>query len=1075
MRGCSGRRQVARTLGVSIHTQEHHSRVMAMVLEKRHVAWNLAFVVSLILMAGQRGLSAAEVDFASYVRPILSDKCYACHGPDAGERQGGDPDAGGLRFDTKEGAFVDLGGYAAIVPGKPGESELVSRITTDDESLQMPPSDHPKQLTADEKKILSDWVAQGAVWKDHWAYIPPERYPAPEVTADLQPRNFIDAFILAKLQRKQLTSAPAADKRTLLRRLSFDIVGLPPTVEETRAFLADDSPEAYEKCVDRLLASPHFGERMAMHWLDLVRYADSVGYHGDQPVSVSPYRDYVINAFNANMPFDQFTREQLAGDLLEQPTQWQLIASGYNRLGMMSAEGGVQPKEYLAKYAADRVRTAAGVWMGSTFGCAECHDHKFDPFTSKDFYRFASFFADIKEKGLYSGSHESGRWGPQIDVPDEELPQLLKPLDAELAKLQTVLDTPLLELATAQTKWEQDITAAPQWQVIQPESAAALHGTKLKILDDQAVLAEGASPSQNVYTLTAKVPLKNITGFRLEVLPDPSLPQNGPGRAGNGNFVLTEFRVTRQTESGEPTTLLLKNATANIEQEAGDNVPGKKWLAAHAIDGDANSSEWGWAILPRGGQRSLLVVETSAPLENTDDAMFTFVLEQRHSNPNHTLGKFRLSVTDSPAPLRADDVDAIPANVRAILKIAADQRSDEQKTTLAAYYRSIAPELAETRQHIAALKKRKAELTAEHTRTTLVTVAVEPRTMRVLTRGNWMDESGEVVQPGVPHFLRQIREDERASRKDLADWLTARDNPLTARVFVNRVWQLYFGTGLSKVLDDLGAQGEPPSHPELLDTLAVEFMESGWDVKHLIKLIVMSDTYRQSSLMRPELAEVDPYNRLLARQSRFRLDAELVRDNALAVSGLLVDKLGGRSVKPYQPAGLYRHLNFPTRTYEADTGENQYRRGVYTHWQRQFLHPAMKAFDAPAREECTAQRTRSNTPLGALVLLNDPSYVEAARAFAARVISEGGATTPERIDWMINHALSRPVEPEEAEILTGFLQAQLQEYQSQPDAAKQLIATGLSQPPENIDPVELAAWTAVARAVFNMHEFITRN
>ncbi len=1036
-----------------------------------------AGIAGLLFFIAARACIAAEIDFNRDVRPILSDRCYACHGPDAEQRQGGDEDQGGLRFDTMQGAFADLGGYVAIDPGKPESSELITRITSDDEGLVMPPPDHAKPLSKAQQQILIDWVKQGAAWKDHWAYVPPQRHPVPQIQSGKLSRNFVDNFILARLEQENVKPSPQTDKRTLLRRLSFDLIGLPPTVEEMQAFVADSSNDAYEKQVDRLLASPHFGERMAMRWLDLVRYADSVGYHGDQPVSVSPYRDYVIAAFNDNMPYDQFTREQLAGDLLPNPTRAQLIASGYNRLGMMSAEGGVQPKEYLAKYASDRVRTAAAVWLGSTLGCAECHDHKYDPFTSKDFYRFASFFADIKEKGLYSGAHASGQWGPQIDVPHERLPGLLAPIDEKIAELQKIIDTPTVELTTAQTAWEQNLSAAPQWQTLKPETAQAQHDTKLKIMEDNSILVEGSNPPQNIYTVTAKVSLKTITGFQLEVLPDKSLPQNGPGRAGNGNFVLTEFRVSKVgAVEGGATPVKLQNASATVEQASGaDALPEKKWSAVLTIDGDVNGAGIGWAILPHVGKENHLVVEAVDSIENQDDTIFKFVLEFNYPGGQHAIGKFRLAATSTPLPLKAKQQDEIPANIREILVIKAAERNEKQSQALAAYYRSIAPALAETRQQIADLNKRRAETVKSNTRTSLITVSVDPRTMRVLSRGNWMDETGEEVQPGVPHFLRQIRNDDRANRLDLANWLTAPDNPLTSRVFVNRLWQLYFGTGLSKVLDDVGGQGEPPSHAELLDTLAVDFIESGWDVKQMIKLLVTSATYRQSSMPRDDLRTTDPYNRLLARQSRFRFDAEIIRDNALAVSGLLVKKIGGRSVKPYQPAGLYRHLNFPARTYQQDSDENQFRRGVYTHWQRQFLHPAMKAFDAPSREECTAQRPRSNTPLGALVLLNDPSYVEAARVFAEQAIQQGGTDATHRIDWLMQHALSREPIQDEQQVLQDLLTSHIEYYREHPHEANKLNTTGLTPVPATIDPIELAAWTAITRTIFNLHEFITRN
>jgi hypothetical protein len=942
----------------------------------------------------------------------------------------------------------------------------------------MPPADHPKQLTASEKKVLADWIRTGAEWKDHWAYVSPVRHSAPETNDKVWPSGEIDLFVLAQLERDGFRPSKEAERRILLRRLTFDLTGLPPKPEHVRAFLAESSDNAWENQVDRLLMSTHYGERMAMYWLDLVRYADSVGYHGDQLVSVSPFRDYVINAFNSNMPFDCFTREQLSGDLLPEPTRDQLIASGYNKLGMMSAEGGVQPKEYLAKYASDRVRTASAVWMGSTLGCAECHDHKFDPFTTKDFYRFAAFFADIKERGLYSGANRTGDWGPRVDVPDDDLPEIVRPVETLIADLQKQLDTPTGELAAELLAWENDTVGRnTEWHIVMSKSTTALHKTKLTVQEDQSILASGANPDQNTYTITAKSPVPRVTGFRVEVLPDKSLPQNGPGRAGNGNFVISEFRV--RLTSDKPAAvknISLQNATATIEQKLAGNVtPYGVWNAASAIDNDVKGSSWGWAILPDVGNSQSMVVEAVNAVDIAKDTLLTFVIEQNHTNGKHTVGRFRLFVTSSPHPLHARGGTAIPSDIHQILAVEGGSRSAKQSTTLATWFRTIAPSLAKVRAKLNAAKKKKEQLVKNHTRTSLITVAVAPREIRVLPRGNWMDESGEVVEPGVPHFLRQIRNNERSSRFDLAEWITARDNPLTARVFVNRLWKLYFGTGLSKVLDDMGAQGEAPVYPELLDNLAVEFVESGWDVKHMIKLIVMSRTYRQSSLPRHELADVDPYNRLLARQSRFRLDAELVRDNALAVSGLLVRHIGGRSVHPYQPAGLYRHLNFPRRTYRQDTGDDQYRRGLYTHWQRQFLHPAMKAFDAPSREECTAERPRSNTPLGALVLLNDPSYVEAARAFAVQAIQDGGETDQTRTDWIMRRALSRNVTTQEAAIVATLLKSQREKYRLAPDAAQQLISTGLSAVPSDVDTVEQAAWTSIARAVFNMHEFMTRN
>lgn len=1002
-----------------------------------------------------------QIEFNKDIRPILADKCYACHGPDQSQRPTD------LRFDTQEGAMLDLGGYSAITPGKPKESELVARIKSEGDDV-MPPAEHPKKLSPAEIEKLILWIEQGANWQAHWAYESPKNPSIPEVENLSWGENFVDAFVLAELASRNIEPSPVADRRTLIRRLSFDLIGLPPTPAEVESYVADTSPNATEKVIDRLLRSPHFGERLAMYWLDLVRYADTVGYHGDQDMSVSPYRDYVIDAFNQNKPFDQFTREQLAGDLLDSPTQEQLIASGYNKLGMMSAEGGVQPEEYLTKYAADRVRTASTVWLGSTLGCAECHDHKFDPFTSKDFYRFAAFFADIKERGLYS----NGNWGPMIDVADEALPSLLQPLDVRLENLEKRLQESTPEFLAEKVDWEQSLRDEfASWQILRPSELKAQGKTKLEVLEDDSVLASGPSPNTNSYSLHAAVSLDQVATLRIEVLPHESLPKNGPGRAGNGNFVITEVRAFAVTSEGEK-PIEFSKAVATIEQADGPQNPYKKWAAAATIDLDAKGEKWGWAILPDAGKANALIVQLKSPI-SVDKLRIE--IDQKHDNPKHTLGRFRVSAS---ANHTGEEVVAhnLPANLRETVLVAPEERDPKLEQELTKYFRTVAKLLAPIRDEIAGVTAERKKLVERNTRTTLVTEKVEPREMRVLARGNWMDKSGEVVQPGVPHFLSQLETEERANRLDLANWLVSPENPLTARVFVNRLWKLYFGTGLSKVLDDLGSQGEPPSHPELLDALALEFINSGWDIKHMIKTLVMSQTYQQSSLPRPELQTVDAYNRLLARQARFRLDAELIRDNALALSGLLVKKVGGRSVKPYQPPGLYRHLNFPKRTYKQDEGDNQYRRGLYTHWQRQFLHPAMLAFDAPAREECTAERPRSNTPLAALVLLNDPSYVEAARVFAERaMLQDDNDAVEEAVNWMMHEALGRNPSQDEVRVLAELFSSQLEEFNVDPKRAEQLLNIGLSSPAEGLEPATLAAWTMVVRGILNLHETVTRN
>lgn len=1005
------------------------------------------------------------VEFNRDIRPILSDNCFFCHGPDKNKRQAD------LRLDTEAGLLGTAGGAGPVIPGQPDDSPLLQRILTSDPETHMPPPATGKVLTDQQIQLLRRWIQQGGRYEGHWAFLPLDAEAA--VGTDHSPAAVaakIDHYIDVSLQSAGMQAVQPADRITLIRRLSFDLLGLPPTPEETAAFVADQSPDAVQKLVDRLLESQHFGERMAVWWLDLVRYADSVGYHGDQEVSVSPFRQYVIQSFNANKPFDQFTVEQLAGDLLPEATLEQKIASGYNRLGMMSAEGGVQDREYLAKYIAERVRNASGTWLGITLGCAECHDHKFDPFTTKDFYRFEAFFADIRERGLYSGANSDGNWGPFVKVPTAEQSAQLDALSVRIAELQQVLNTPTPELAAAQLAWEQ--TQQP-WTPLTPDSMQALSGTQLKTRADGAILATGPNPATETYTLQfSKLPA-GVTALRIEVLPDDSLPQKGPGRAGNGNFVLSELTAKVRTAAGEQ-SVPLQNATATYEQTgaAGANPYGR-WAVAAAIDADAKGRTWGWAVMEQVGRSQTAVFETATDLTLPEGAVLSLVLDQNLDNPGHNIGCFRVFASTAPRPLKASD--AIPAEIAVLVAIPSAERSEQQTKTLAAWYRSTAPQLQAEREQLAAAEKERAGIESALP-STLITESVAPRMVRILPRGNWMDESGEVVTPALPAvFAREPAADRRLTRLDLAKWIVAADNPLTARTTVNRLWKVLFGAGLSRRLDDLGAQGEWPSHPQLLDYLAAEFQAGGWNLKQLIRSIVLTRAYQRSSRGDAGLREADPGNRWLARQGRFRLDAEFVRDNALEISGLLVKSVGGRSVRPYQPAGYWAYLNFPTREWQNGSGQELYRRGLYTHWQRQYLHPSLLAFDAPSREECTADRNRSNTPLQSLVLLNDPTYVEAARAFAERILREGGSTDEARISFAFRRAVSRDAETDEVAVLQQLLQKHLTDYAAEPASVEAILKTGALPVSEQTDRTRLAAWTSVARVILNLHEVMTRN
>ncbi|PQO28578.1 DUF1553 domain-containing protein [Bremerella cremea] len=1004
----------------------------------------LRSILLLVLICGTSSVSkGAEVDYSRDIKPLLSNSCYTCHGPDEHTRKAD------LRLDVRKSAV-----RAAIAPGKPAESELLARIaSTDPDRMMPPPKSHRPPLTEEEIDLVRQWIAEGAQFNEHWAYQPPSR---PDVPAD-SPLQPIDHFVEEQLEEVGMTPAPKAEPRTLIRRLYFDLTGLPPTPEEVATFEADASEVAYQQNVDRLLASPHFGERMAIHWLDLVRYADSVGIHGDQEWSMSPYRDYVIKSFNENKPFDEFTKEQLAGDLIPDATLEQQVASGYNRLNMITAEGGAQAKEYLAKYAADRVRTTSTVWLGATMGCCECHDHKFDPFTTKEFYQFAAYFADLEERGVYNGSSRTGNWGPEVRVPTAEQAARQNELDQEIAEYESVLSTPTLELAEDQQQWEATLPDAPTWQVLSPLETKSSPEVVWKTLEDGSLLVGGSNPDKVTYELTFAGRDQKVTAVRLEVLPDDSLPAKGPGRAGNGNFVVNRFSLTIDNKD-----VKFSSVTATHEQGG--------WAIANLLGNDANK---GWAVLPEIGKANEAVFELSEDLTITTDSKLKITMPQNHGS-GHAIGRFRIAVIEAPRPVKAGQSPGVPAEIRQIVELPAEKRSEAQKEQLARYYRSIAPRLAQPRQQLASRQKERENLVNSMT-TSLVSHSVEPRTMRVLPRGNWLDESGEVVDPHVPGFFGYEPEVEgRQSRVDLANWLIDPRNPLTARVFVNRLWQLTFGKGLVSTSDDFGSQGALPSHRKLLDWLAVEFVESGWDVKHIMRLIVSSDAYQRSSVRTLQQRESDPQNQWLAAQSHFRLSAEMIRDNALSASGLLVDKLGGESARPYQPAGYWSHLNFPRREYQADQGEGLYRRGLYTHWQRTYLHPSLGAFDAPTREECTARRTVSNTPLQALVLMNDPTYVEAARALAVRTLTEGGKTWEQQVNFATQAVLQRTATAEEQNILRSLYEKHQQQYSSEASASAALAGVGAYKVPDGVDAVELAAWTSVCRTLLNLHETINR-
>lgn len=980
--------------------------------------------------------SSSAIAFNRDIRPILSNYCFACHGPDEGTR------STELRFDQEEIALAKLeSGVRAIVPGDLANSEVARRIgLAADHDDHMPPQDFPKQLSAEQIALIKRWIESGAKWERPWAQVRPVRGDVPAPIEEWNPRGEIDRFVQARIKDDQQRPSAEADRRTLIRRLYFDLVGLPPTPEEVEAFVGGTSPDAYEKIVERLLESKRYGERMAVWWLDLVRYADSIGYHSDNPRDVWMYRDWVIDAFNENKPFDRFTIEQIAGDLIPNATTQNKIASGYNRLLQTTQEGGAQAKEYVAKYDADRVRNVSEVWMGATMGCCECHDHKFDPYTQTDFYRMAAFFADIDEPGV--GARQP------TPLPTPRFEARLREIDEQIAAAEASLKAPSAELEQGQAAWE-------------------------------AALGEKLSTS---------------TRSDVAWIDDDRLPDQGQ-KNGDWNFVNEEQGpvrsggVSRKQTAGGLVQHFVIGAKETITLAEGDMLFAYVYLAAddppqqvmlQFNDGSwEHRAWWGEDKIPFGN------VGTDAanhrkmgPLPKPGQwTRLEVSPEQVGLKPGSVLNGWAFTQWAGTAYWDTAGVNrdgvGLPQELVDVVKLDAGKRTRQQADALAAHYRTIAPELAATRSRIAQLRREK-EALAKQMPVSLITTTVAPRTIRVLPRGNWLDESGPVVEPGTPEFLPPLGvEGRRANRMDLAEWLVRPEHPMTSRAQVNRLWKLFFGYGIARTLNDMGGQGQWPTHPKLLDWLAVEFIESGWDVKHMVRLMVTSTTYRQTSRPTGELREHDPYNKLFARQSRFRLDAEMVRDNALFAADMLVEQIGGPSVNPYQPAGYWQHLNFPQREWQNGKGDELYRRGLYVWWQRSFMYPSFLAFDATSREECTAERPRSNTPQQALVLLNDLVYVEAARVFAAEILRHEGDAAA-KLRFAFDRLLQRAPTDDEAGVLLALYEKHVAEYRADPKAATALTTVGGKPPETDVDVAQHAAWTSVARVLLNLHETITR-
>ncbi len=1156
----------------------------------------------------------SKIEFNRDVRTILSDNCFACHGPDENKRKAK------LRFDIKDEAFKPAkSGDYAIVPGDLKKSQLIARITAKDEDDLMPPPKTGKKLTQAQIDLLKRWIAEGASWQTHWAYEAPKRPALPAVKEKKWPKNEIDYFVLAKLEREKLNPSPEADKTTLIRRASFDVTGLPPTPEEIDSFLADKSPQAYEKVVDRLLASPRYGEHEARYWLDAARYADSHGYHIDSERSMWKWRDWVINAFNKNMPYDQFTVEQIAGDLLPEATIDQKIGSGYVRANMSTGEGGAIEQEYQCKYTFDRVETTSTIWLGLTMTCARCHTHKYDPILHREYYGLYAIFNNLNESVMDGNKPNPD---PFIKVPTPEQTRREKELKSLLADGQKKLDAPMPDLDAKQpgweTKWRTKLSEG--WTALKPESVKSTNGTEFTISEDSTVLVQGENPMKDVHDVKLKLAPGNLAALRLETLPHDLLPLKSAARADDGNFRLSEFEaeVSYPGTNTKPAKIKFTQALADSSR-AGNEV-------ALAIDGKA---ETGWQADTNGVTDPHAALFLPAdPITVTSNATLKVTLRYEASTSKRAIGHFRLSAAQNeelvqllappkadpwqvvgpfktentqqgftnvfepekavdlkkaypgvreeikwaakpdfqdgkanllvqdlhgvhgayylyrtmklPAErqvelaVRADDLfklwvngklvaersskqkvgegprkvsvhltkgenkflwkivttqgaayftfkkdleqpDAIPADVAAMFAASGKFNAEQKKKVRSVYRRLHSPDYKVMFEDVEKWKEEN-DAVEKAIPTTMVAKEMEkPRDTFMLIRGEY-DKRGDKVSPGVPSILPPWPNDQPTNRLGFARWLLQPDHPLTSRVTVNRFWQQYFGTGFVKTAEDFGVQGDNPSHPELLDWLATEFIRSGWNVKRLQRMILTSATYRQSSKVTPRLLARDPENRLLARGPRFRVDAETVRDTALFVSGLLVEHIGGKGVKPFQPSGLWEAVSFNnSQKYVPDTGDGQYRRSLYTYWKRQSPPPNMMLFDAPTREYCVVRRPRTNTPLQALALMNDPQIVDASRAFAQRLIAEGGKDAEARVAFGFRLATGRKVTKDDARVLLELYKQQLAEYRQSKDSADKLLNAGSFKAKPEMDHVELAAWTMVANTILNLDETITKN
>ncbi len=991
---------------------------------------------------------AVIADFNRDIRPILAANCFPCHGQDPSTRQAG------LRLDKRAEAIMARPSGAAITVGKPDRSTLIARIRTTNPDLLMPPPSSQHRLNAEQKSLLSAWVQQGAPYAEHWAFTPLRKPTPPVVKGQSWVRSPIDSFILAKLQRLGIGPAPQADKSTLIRRAALDLTGLPPTEAERNAFLKDKSPNAYEHAIDRLLASPRYGEHWARTWLDLARYADTQGYEKDGPRTIWRYRDWVIDAFNADMPFDRFTVEQLAGDLLPNPGPSQLLATAFHRNTMTNTEGGVDGEEFRTAAIKDRVDVTGQIWMGLTIGCAKCHSHKYDPISHAEYYRFYALFNQTQDAN-------SGDEFPTELTPTAEQAGKLAEADERVRSLRTAFDAPHPETAAAQKEWEGTLAAASLWALPAAQSAVSEAGALLRPRADGALVVSGKHADKDALTLTynlAASGVSTLTAIRMEVLKDASLPNGGPGRdEADQNVVTSEFVLEAVAADGKATPIPFARARADFEQGG--------WPASAAIDGNPDT---GWAYSPQNRQPHMILFDLKTPLKVAATGTLRITIRQNYLRLQ--LGCFRISFTgQAPDTLRTDMAD-----IASIAGLPAGKRSpDQQKLLDEAFRKTHAPTDAVWKNLSAALEAKK-QLEAQTPRTPILReLPVDrQRITKIHRRGNFLDP-GDAVTPAVPEAFGSLPSSEPANRLAMAKWLVSKANPLTARVAVNRVWARIFGTGLVETEEDFGTQGSAPTNPELLNWLAASFRDDyGWSVKKLCKAIVMSAAYQQSSEVTAQKKRQDPRCVYLSRSPRYRLSAETIRDQALQISGLLSAKMHGPSVMPPQPDGIWRTV-YSGLKWQTSPGEDRYRRGLYTFWRRSSPYPAMTTFDAGSGEFCIIRRIRTNTPLQALVTLNDPAFVEAAGALGVNMLQSPGSISA-KLNAGLQRALGRAALPEETVRLAKLYTDSLARFRAKPETATALLKSANVSAPQQADSCQLAACITTANVLLNLDETVTR-